>query len=261
MALLASLPDSMTLHAPPWPPFSGRCVAVEGLDVRGGATAEPHSARLRLELEELPDGGQRPWNADTHVVRPGQTLMGIAHEHYGDGSRWREIALLNDIRDPATLAPGTVLLVRATGQEGAREAGSGVSFPVEVDRTTGGIALAPAETDIEQAIHLILDTERGERTTQPQFGCTVYEAGFETMRASTHRTINRSVRDAIERWEPRVWVLAVQSDVSEWREGRIRVAIEYRLRHTGEVRSMVHPFQVIERETTTRPESGATVSD
>ena len=40
--------------------------------------------------------------------------------------------------------------------------GSGIAFPLEVDRR-GGIALASDKTDVDQAIHLILSRARGER--------------------------------------------------------------------------------------------------
>ena len=48
--------------------------------------------------------------------------------------------------------------------------GSGIAFPLQVDRS-GGIALASDETDVDQAIHLILSTAKGERPMRPEFGC------------------------------------------------------------------------------------------
>jgi Contractile injection system tube protein/LysM domain len=45
----------------------------------------------------------------TYVVQRGDTLSGIAFAVYHDASVWREIARNNNIEDPRTLDPGTVL--------------------------------------------------------------------------------------------------------------------------------------------------------
>ena len=62
--------------------------------------------------------------------------------------------------------------------------GSGLSFPLGVDHR-GGIALARAEEDIEQAIGLILGTAPGERPMRPEFGCAVHDLVFDTIDAAT----------------------------------------------------------------------------
>ena len=62
--------------------------------------------------------------------------------------------------------------------------GSGLAFPLQVDRR-GGIALARDETDIEQAIELILGTAPGERPMRPEFGCGVHDFVFDSIDAST----------------------------------------------------------------------------
>lgn len=45
----------------------------------------------------------------SHRVRHGETLSSIAASDLGDASRWKEIAQLNDIRDPRSLKVGDVL--------------------------------------------------------------------------------------------------------------------------------------------------------
>jgi nucleoid-associated protein YgaU len=49
--------------------------------------------------------------AKTYVVRPGDTLAGIAASAYGDASQWRRIAEANRIDDPRRLAPGRTLSI------------------------------------------------------------------------------------------------------------------------------------------------------
>lgn len=47
----------------------------------------------------------------THVVREGDSLQSIAFSHYGDPTRWREIAEANRIEDPMRLHRGHTLSV------------------------------------------------------------------------------------------------------------------------------------------------------
>ncbi|WP_437275932.1 LysM peptidoglycan-binding domain-containing protein [Sorangium sp. So ce375] len=49
--------------------------------------------------------------AKVYVVRAGDTLMGIAAEHYGDGGHWRLIADENGIENPRALVPGRTLAI------------------------------------------------------------------------------------------------------------------------------------------------------
>jgi phage baseplate assembly protein W len=242
---LTALPDAVQVDCPPWPPFSGRCASVMALGGETGNRGEPATLRLKLELEQIAAQPSNRVAAGSHLVQPGESLASIAHAHFGDASRWREIALLNDISDPMRLEPGEWLRLGSTREEGVDDAGSGLAFPVHVDMITGGVAVSHAETDIEEAVAVILDTRPGERVMRPDFGCAVHALTFDTMSAAAVREINRLVLEAIQRWEPRVHVLGIQSDVSEWRSGTLRVAIEYRVGHTRQIRSMRHAFRVV----------------
>lgn len=48
-----------------------------------------------------------------HVVRPGETLSGIAQQYYGSASSWRKILAANEkiIKDANKIAPGTKLTI------------------------------------------------------------------------------------------------------------------------------------------------------
>ncbi len=48
-----------------------------------------------------------------HAWREGDTLSGLAHEHYGDWREWRVIADRNGIIDARKLEPGAVLVIPA----------------------------------------------------------------------------------------------------------------------------------------------------
>ncbi len=125
--------------------------------------------------------------------------------------------------------------------------GSGLAFPLQVDRR-GGIALARDETDIEQAIELILATAPGERPMRPEFGCGVHDFVFDSIDASTVGSMELAVRDALDHWEPRIEVLAVDFDLSAVDRGELLINIGYRLRSTNHLRNLVYPFYIIPAE-------------
>jgi uncharacterized protein len=125
--------------------------------------------------------------------------------------------------------------------------GSGLSFPIGVDHR-GGIALARAEDDIEQAIGLILGTAPGERPMRPEFGCAVHELVFDTIDAGTIGAIDIAIRAALDRWEPRIEVVGIDFDLTNAPEGALQILIEYRIRATNRRNNLVYPFYVIPAE-------------
>jgi uncharacterized protein len=125
--------------------------------------------------------------------------------------------------------------------------GSGLAFPLQVDRR-GGIALARDEQDIDQAIMLILGTAPGERPMRPEFGCGVHDFVFDTIDATTVAQMEAEVRDALDHWEPRIEVLAVEFDLSAVDRGELLINIGYRLRATNHLRNLVYPFYIIPAE-------------
>jgi Bacteriophage baseplate protein W len=125
--------------------------------------------------------------------------------------------------------------------------GSGLAFPLQVDRR-GGIALARDETDIEQAIELILATAPGERPMRPEFGCGVHDYVFDSIDATTVGRMELAIRDALDRWEPRVVVETVEFNLDEVADGRLIIDIGYRVRATNNMRNLVYPFYVIPAE-------------
>jgi phage baseplate assembly protein W len=125
--------------------------------------------------------------------------------------------------------------------------GSGIAFPLQVDRR-GGIALAHDETDVDQAIQLILGTAPGERPMRPEFGCGVHDFVFDTIDAGTVARMETEIRGALDRWEPRIEVSALDFDLDGVDRGELLINIAYRLRATNHMRNLVYPFYVIPAE-------------
>lgn len=122
--------------------------------------------------------------------------------------------------------------------------GSGLAFPLGVDHR-GGIALTSGHDDIEQALRLILGTAPGERPMRPEFGCTIHDLVFEAIDAATVGRIETAVNAAIERWEPRITVTAIEFDLGRSGEGAVEITIGYRIRATNDEYNLVYPFYVI----------------
>jgi phage baseplate assembly protein W len=124
--------------------------------------------------------------------------------------------------------------------------GSGVAFPLRLD-TRGALALAHGDASVRDAIAVILGTAPGERPMRPEFGCGVHDLVFESVDALTVGRIEREVRVALDRWEPRIDVTDVSVDAADG-GAELRVEISYVLRGTNDVRNLVHPFYVIPEE-------------
>ena len=127
--------------------------------------------------------------------------------------------------------------------------GTGVAFPLRVDRR-GGVALSRDNDDVQEAIALILGTAPGERPMRPEFGCGVHDYIFESVDAYALGRIEYEILVALDRWEPRIEVLAIEFDLSNSDRGELMIDITYQLRATNDIRNLVYPFYVIPEEET-----------
>ncbi len=119
--------------------------------------------------------------------------------------------------------------------------GQGLAFPLQTG-PRGALALASGERDIEQAIRIILGTMPGERVMRPEFGCRIHELVFAPHNAATEGLAILYVKQALERWEPRIDVMAVDVGTDPINDGALLLEIKYRTRDTYNERSIVYPF-------------------
>lgn len=127
--------------------------------------------------------------------------------------------------------------------------GRGWSFPPHLnDRNR--VSLVDADTDIKQAIYIILHTAPGERVMHPDFGCPIHELIFWPANDQTAAIIERYVTEALTRWEPRIRLHEVRAipGTDDPREtgvdydGKMLINIVYEIKQTHDKRSMVYPF-------------------
>jgi phage baseplate assembly protein W len=125
--------------------------------------------------------------------------------------------------------------------------GSGLAFPLRVD-ARGGLALAHEDEDVREAIHVILGTAPGERPMRPEFGCGIHDYIFESVDAYVVGRLEREIRIAIDRWEPRIELRRIFIDTSSAADGELPIELEYVVRATNDRRNLVYPFYVIPAE-------------
>jgi len=125
--------------------------------------------------------------------------------------------------------------------------GTGLAFPMQVN-SRGEIALVSGAKDIDQSIRIILGTRPGERVMRPTFGCKAHDLLFEVRDATTASLLKKYVLDALNFWEPRIQVLRVDVLIDDDMDGALQVEIQYEIKSTHDIRSIVYPFFLANEE-------------
>ena len=130
--------------------------------------------------------------------------------------------------------------------------GVGIDFPIGFAQSRNDqlLNLSGDIPEIHQSIQLILDTRRGERYNNPEFGSDVPSLVFEPNDTILKDLLYYSVVTAIQRWEKRITVTQVKfldpsmnTDVSvDQQEHVIRIIITYIINSSQTVGSYVYPF-------------------
>jgi len=124
--------------------------------------------------------------------------------------------------------------------------GNGWAFPAGINRN-GSVRLVTGTEEVDAAIRMILSTVPGERVMRPDFGCSMWEQLFAPLTATTLGLIEQAVREALERWEPRIELESVDA-VGEQSTGTVHITVAYRVKSTNDVRNLVFPFYTIPTE-------------
>jgi phage baseplate assembly protein W len=122
--------------------------------------------------------------------------------------------------------------------------GVGWSFPVKP--VGGRLQYAAYENDVEQAIQIILLTERSERPMLPEFGGGLRSFVFEPNAPLTCRAIERVVQAALTDWEPRIDVARVEVTPDEVQPNLLLINVDYVVRATNSFYNRVYPFYLLE---------------
>jgi hypothetical protein len=86
------------------------------------------------------------------------------------------------------------------------------------------------QASVRQAILLLLSTMPGERVMRPDYGCDLHKLIFSPNDNTTAGLAIHYVRQALDRWEPRIQVTHLDADPNPNEPGRLDIVLEYRLR-------------------------------
>jgi hypothetical protein len=123
--------------------------------------------------------------------------------------------------------------------------GVGWAFPPHLE-SDSRLSLVAYEQDIEQAIRIILGTNRGERVMRPDFGAGLIEFVFEPANTATMELLKKRVEESLVDWEPRIDVEEVKVTIEPNERNRLDINVNYRVRATNTLHNLVYPFYLQE---------------
>jgi phage baseplate assembly protein W len=124
--------------------------------------------------------------------------------------------------------------------------GSGWSFPVSFSAWNHQLDLAAYEENVNNAIQIILLTNKGERSLEPEFGAGLQQFTFRKMDQSLRGENIDAVKFSLLQDEPRITVKAVEAEYTGQPDGLIRIRIAYVLNKTNTRHNFVFPFYLKE---------------
>lgn len=87
--------------------------------------------------------------------------------------------------------------------------GKGISFPPRIG-PEGRVVWSEGEANVREAIRIILMTEQRERLRLPDFGGSLRRFLFEPNTVATRHSIQDRIARALEQWEPRIQIQAIE---------------------------------------------------
>lgn len=124
--------------------------------------------------------------------------------------------------------------------------GSGWAFPVSFSADNHLLNLSANETNINESINVILNTRKGERTLEAEFGSGIQQYMFKKIDSTLKGEIIETIKYALLRYEPRILVQDVRIASTDIANGKIEVLITYIYSKTNTRHNYVFPFYVKE---------------
>ncbi|MCU0429383.1 MAG: GPW/gp25 family protein [Cytophagaceae bacterium] len=124
--------------------------------------------------------------------------------------------------------------------------GIGWKFPPTFDKETGGAMLVSEEQDIRESLEIILTTKKGERVMIPDFGTDLHQHSFETLNSQMIGSLRAMIREAVEKFEPRITLLDIVVDAAKYLDGYLVLTLEYSINSSNTPSNMVFPYYLVE---------------
>src|SRR5215213_3058539 len=91
--------------------------------------------------------------------------------------------------------------------------GRGWSFPPTFTRGAAAVDMVSSHEDIQQSLMILLSTRLGERVMVAEYGCALWSVVFENVTTALLTRVKDMVERAIIKWEPRIRVEEVLTEV------------------------------------------------
>lgn len=124
--------------------------------------------------------------------------------------------------------------------------GTGWSFPPKFKKIRSDVQMSSDIIDIEESLHILITTRRGERLMRPDFGCDLSDLLFESIDSTRIHMAKKRIEEAILIYEPRVDLKQVNLDISNVLEGKLLISVDYIVRATNTRRNIVFPYYLTE---------------
>lgn len=124
--------------------------------------------------------------------------------------------------------------------------GRGWKFPIEFNKSAGGVAMISDEEDIQNSLYVLFRTRMGERIMQPDFGSELDSFIFSGVSKSMLTYMEAVISNAILFNEPRIILDDVQITIVEGEDLRLDIEIRYTVSATNNRYNYVYPFYLKE---------------
>jgi len=108
----------------------------------------------------------------------------------------------------------------------------------------GAIDMVEEDASVRQAILLLLSMTPGERVMRPDYGCNLRRLIFSPNDDTTAGLAIHYVRQALDRWEPRIQILRLDADQHASDAGVLNIVLEYRVRATQATEQLLLPLDL-----------------
>lgn len=124
--------------------------------------------------------------------------------------------------------------------------GSGWAFPVSFSAGNHQVNISANETNINESINIILNTRKGERTLESNFGSGLQQFMFRKIDNTLKGEIVETIQFSLLRYEPRIIVQEVRVAATDLINGVVEILIIYIYAQTNTRHNYVFPFHLNE---------------
>lgn len=122
---------------------------------------------------------------------------------------------------------------------GAGGGGTGLALTA-----AGGVSMVDGDESIRQALLLLLSTTPGERLMRPGYGSYLHRLVFAPNDHTTAGLAIHYVRQAVQRWEPRVEIVDLDAAADPDVPTRLTVRLTYRVLGSLAVGTIDYPLDL-----------------